>query len=136
MAREPRVPDDDHWRPSVGDGVRVRAGVGSSLFDCDEMAHAPEEAGGTGRVVADRAQPGTPHHAYLVLFDRPAPVVMLGGRATPLCARHYAAEHIRQAMERSASMLMNAIRFGEAVFGANQSLEGTIPNAAAGVRRS
>jgi DNA-binding GntR family transcriptional regulator len=51
-------------------------------------------------------------------------------------ARHYAAEHIRQAMERSASMLMNAIRFGEAVFGANQSLEGTIPNAAAGVRRS
>lgn len=51
-------------------------------------------------------------------------------------ARHYAGEHIRQAMERSASMLMNAIRFGEAVFGANQSLEGTIPNAATGVRRS
>jgi DNA-binding GntR family transcriptional regulator len=53
----------------------------------------------------------------------------------PSEARHYAAEHIRQAMERSASMLMNAIRFGEAVFGANQSLEGTIPHAAAGVRR-
>lgn len=50
-------------------------------------------------------------------------------------ARHYAGEHIRHAMQRSASMLMNAIRFGEAVFGANQSLEGTIPHAAAGVRR-
>jgi DNA-binding GntR family transcriptional regulator len=47
-------------------------------------------------------------------------------------ARHHAMEHIRKAMERSASMLMSAIRFGEAVFEATQ-LEGTI---APGRRRS
>ncbi|HEY0161631.1 MAG TPA: GntR family transcriptional regulator [Edaphobacter sp.] len=43
-------------------------------------------------------------------------------------ARCCATEHIRMAMERSASLLMSAIRFGEAVFDANSTLDGTIPN--------
>ena len=40
-------------------------------------------------------------------------------------ARQRAEEHIRKAMERSASFLMSAIRFGETVFEATH-LEGTI----------
>lgn len=43
-------------------------------------------------------------------------------------ARRRATEHIRMAMDRSASLLMSAIRFGEAVFDASSSLDGTISN--------
>lgn len=50
-------------------------------------------------------------------------------------ARCRAKEHIRMAIERSASLLMSAIRFGEAVFDASSSLDGTIPNTRSGVRR-
>ncbi|HEY2039510.1 MAG TPA: GntR family transcriptional regulator [Edaphobacter sp.] len=51
-------------------------------------------------------------------------------------ARCRAREHIRMAIERSASLLMSAIRFGEAVFDASSSLDGTIPNTRSGVRRA
>ena len=46
----------------------------------------------------------------------------------PQEARCRATEHIRMAMDRSASLLMSAIRFGEAVFDASNTLDGTIPN--------
>lgn len=51
-------------------------------------------------------------------------------------ARYHAGEHIRMAMERSARMLMSAIRFGETVFNADQSLEGIVANAAPHARRT
>jgi len=51
-------------------------------------------------------------------------------------ARRRASEHIRMAIERSASLLMSAIRFGEAVFDANQSLDGTIANTPSRARRN
>ena len=50
-------------------------------------------------------------------------------------ARCRATEHIRMAMDRSASLLMSAIRFGEAVFDASSSLDGTIPNTRSRARR-
>lgn len=51
-------------------------------------------------------------------------------------ARRRAADHIRKAMERSASLLMGAIRFGEAVFEAAPELECTKSlNGRARVRR-
>ncbi|MDE1177973.1 MAG: GntR family transcriptional regulator [Edaphobacter sp.] len=51
-------------------------------------------------------------------------------------ARSRATEHIRMAMDRSASLLMSAIRFGEAVFDASSTLDGTIPNTRSRARRS
>lgn len=48
-------------------------------------------------------------------------------------ARRQAADHIRKAMERSAQLLMSAIRFGETVFNSSQTVEGPILN---GRRRS
>ena len=50
-------------------------------------------------------------------------------------ARCRAKEHISMAMDRSASLLMSAIRFGEAVFDASNSLDGTIPNTRSRARR-
>jgi DNA-binding GntR family transcriptional regulator len=50
-------------------------------------------------------------------------------------ARCRAREHIRMAIDRSASLLMSAIRFGEAVFDAPSSLDGTISNIRSGARR-
>lgn len=50
-------------------------------------------------------------------------------------ARCRAREHIRMAIDRSASLLMSAIRFGEAVFDTSSSLDGTIPNTSSRVRR-
>jgi DNA-binding GntR family transcriptional regulator len=50
-------------------------------------------------------------------------------------ARCRAKEHIRMAIDRSASLLMSAIRFGEAVFDASSSLDGTISNTPSGARR-
>ncbi|HMF54142.1 MAG TPA: GntR family transcriptional regulator [Edaphobacter sp.] len=50
-------------------------------------------------------------------------------------ARARAGEHIRMAMDRSASLLMSAIRFGETVFDAGNSLDGTIPGARSRTRR-
>ncbi|HVG27140.1 MAG TPA: GntR family transcriptional regulator [Acidobacteriaceae bacterium] len=49
-------------------------------------------------------------------------------------ARRQAADHIRKAMDRSASLLMSAIRFGEAVFDAS-NVEGAVPNTRARSRR-
>lgn len=51
-------------------------------------------------------------------------------------ARCRAREHIRMAMDRSASLLMSAIRFGEAVFDANSALDGTITNTRSRTRRT
>jgi DNA-binding GntR family transcriptional regulator len=50
-------------------------------------------------------------------------------------ARCRATDHIRMAMDRSASLLMSAIRFGEAVFDASSSLDGTIPNTRSRARK-
>jgi len=50
-------------------------------------------------------------------------------------ARHRAAEHIRKAMERSASLLMGAIRFGEAVFETAPELDRSKSQNAGRVRR-
>ena len=50
-------------------------------------------------------------------------------------ARCRAKEHIRMAIDRSASLLMSAIRFGEAVFDASSSLDGTISNTRSGAGR-
>ncbi|HMG03283.1 MAG TPA: GntR family transcriptional regulator [Edaphobacter sp.] len=50
-------------------------------------------------------------------------------------ARCRAREHIRMAMDRSATLLMSAIRFGEAVFDSSSSLDGTIPNTRSRARR-
>jgi DNA-binding GntR family transcriptional regulator len=50
-------------------------------------------------------------------------------------SRCRATDHIRMAMDRSASLLMSAIRFGEAVFDASSSLDGTIPNTRSRARR-
>lgn len=50
-------------------------------------------------------------------------------------ARSCARDHIRNAMERSATLLMSAIRFGETVFGANHTLDGTISNSRSRARR-
>jgi hypothetical protein len=41
-------------------------------------------------------------------------------------ARREATDHIRKALDRSAHSLMNAIRFGEIVFDANQKIQGKI----------
>jgi hypothetical protein len=92
----PRARDDDHWQPRVGDRVRVRAGVGSSVPTCDEMMHRPEEAGATGQVVAMRALPGAPGHPCLVLFDAPL-VAMRQGAYMSIGARHYAADELEPA---------------------------------------
>jgi DNA-binding GntR family transcriptional regulator len=51
-------------------------------------------------------------------------------------ARCRASEHIRMAIDRSADLLMSAIRFGEAVFDTNSSLDGTISNSRSHVRRN
>jgi hypothetical protein len=50
-------------------------------------------------------------------------------------ARAMAADHIRKAIERSASLLMGAIRFGEAVFEASPELERSRSGARANLRR-
>ncbi len=50
-------------------------------------------------------------------------------------ARRRATEHIRKAMERSASLLMGAIRFGEAVFETAPELERTKSQGSVRVRR-
>jgi hypothetical protein len=65
---------------------------------CSEQPHYPEEAGRTGRILADRALPGTPAHRFLVIFDRPVPVVRMGAAGMmPLSARHYAADELEPA---------------------------------------
>ena len=50
-------------------------------------------------------------------------------------ARRMAAEHISKAIERSASLLMGAIRFGEAVFEADPETDSSRLNSRASVRR-
>lgn len=50
-------------------------------------------------------------------------------------SRRMATEHIRKAIDRSASLLMGAIRFGEAVFEANPEDESTRSKLGASVRR-
>jgi DNA-binding GntR family transcriptional regulator len=50
-------------------------------------------------------------------------------------ARSRASEHICMAMERSASLLMSAIRFGETVFDSGNSVDGTIPGSRSRSRR-
>jgi hypothetical protein len=46
-----------------------------------------------------------------------------------------ATEHISKAIERSASLLMGAIRFGEAVFEADPETDSSRLNSRASVRR-
>jgi DNA-binding GntR family transcriptional regulator len=50
-------------------------------------------------------------------------------------ARRMAAEHISKAIERSASLLMGAIRFGEAVFEADPEIDSSRLNSRSSVRR-
>jgi hypothetical protein len=82
-----------HWRPSVGDRVRVQDGV-AAMRDCAEPPHYPAESGRPATVRAEKARPGAPGHPFLVVFDRPSPVVALRGLSIPLATRHYAAEEL------------------------------------------
>jgi hypothetical protein len=53
----------------------------------------------------------------------------------PEQARQMAATHIRNAMERSASLLMSALRFGEAVFEHSPDKQQPSVSTRLGVRR-
>jgi hypothetical protein len=85
--------DTSEQLPVVGDHVRVRRGVGQAPT-CDELPHSPDEQGHTGKVVAVRAQPGAPHHPYLVMLDRPYPETAWDGIPMPIAVRHYAADEL------------------------------------------
>jgi hypothetical protein len=81
------------WRPSVGDRVRIRDGIGVTLR-CIELPHDPAEQGHTGVVMNDRPYRSFVLHWYLVVFDEPVPALSVGGSPMPLQARHYAADEL------------------------------------------
>ena len=58
------------------------------------MRHYPEEALRTATVRAIRAPLGSPHHPYLVEFDRPVPRVWIFGSEMVMTIRHYAADEL------------------------------------------
>lgn len=84
------------WRPRMGDRVRVRAGVGTTIH-CETMPQDAAEAGHTGVVYSDRSLDGAPDHLFLVSFDRPAPRMVVMDVDVSLPARHYAADELEPA---------------------------------------
>ena len=79
------------WQPPIGDRVRIRRDLDDR---CPEGAHDLHERGHTGIVVNVRGACGGSTHPYLVVFDKPPPVMMLSERGLVLEARHYAAEEL------------------------------------------
>jgi hypothetical protein len=92
-ATESCVDGDIVWRPPVGEWVRIRTDLSDR---CPEGSHDGAEPGHTGIVVNVRGACGTTSHPYLVLFDRPHPVMTVLDRPVSLPVRHYALEELEQ----------------------------------------